>query len=118
MKILIFQTVYETLRIFLIAFVLFTVVLTIVFTIHYARKEGIPVTHITLLVPYLMVEVTRISIPATLLMATTTCFARMSGNNEIIALKSLGIPPWQILWPIMILGIAASLVSASRAVAS
>ncbi len=54
---------------------------------------------------------TRISLPMTLLLAVTTFFARMSGNNEVTALKSLGVPPWVFLWPVMVLGLLVSLAA-------
>ena len=63
------------------------------------------------MIPYLLPEQLRISVPMTLLFATTTFFARMSAGNEIIALKSLGISPWVIFWPVFVLSFVISLLT-------
>lgn len=100
---------WELLQTFVISLIVMTILLIIVGLIQKAMSESIPMTHVFRLVPFVMVEMAPISLPMTLLLAVTTFFARMSGSNEIIALKSLGIPPWMVLWPTLLLGFLISL---------
>lgn len=58
-----------------------------------------------------MLEMSPIVLPMALLLSTSLFFARMAGNNEVIALKSLGIPPWRFLLPVMIFGVLVSFVT-------
>lgn len=104
----------DMLKTFFFALFVCSIVLTIVFLVSIRMKpegQGLGLNHLLLMAPYMFVEVSRISIPMTLLVATTTFFARMAGSNEVIALKSLGIPPWRILWPVMVIGLLVSLFS-------
>lgn len=99
---------WELLYTFFFAFFAMTLLFIIGGLIQEAISQNVPLTHVARMTPYVMVEMSRISLPMTLLLTVTTFFARMSGNNEIIALKSLGISPWQILYPVFIFGILVS----------
>ncbi len=92
----------EILKTFLIALIALTLVLIIGVLVKEAVSKGIPIKHVVKLVPYVIIKMSPISIPMALLMAVTTFFAKMSGNNEIVALKSLGVSPWRLLWPVMV----------------
>ena len=99
---------WELICTFVFALIALTSLLIVGGLIKEAVSNGIPMTHVVRLVPYVVVEMSRISLPMTLLLAVTVFFAKMSGNNEIIALKSLGIAPWAVLWPVMLLGLIVS----------
>ncbi|MCL2624466.1 MAG: LptF/LptG family permease [Planctomycetaceae bacterium] len=86
-----------------------TLLLVLVFVVNEAIKLGLPFQHAIWLVPYTLPEQLRLSIPMTLLLATTVSFSRMAGNNEMIAVKSLGISPLQLMWPVWILALMFSL---------
>ena len=96
---------------FVFAFIALTSLLIVGALIQEAISKGLPLTHVVRLIPYVVVAMTRMSLPMTLLLAVTTFFAKMSGNNEVIALKSLGISPWAILWPVMFIGVIVSVVA-------
>jgi lipopolysaccharide export system permease protein len=51
------------------------------------------------------------SVPVTLLLAATSVFSRMSGANEVVAVKALGISPMVLLRPVLVLAFLLSLVS-------
>jgi lipopolysaccharide export system permease protein len=101
--------IWELLVTFLIAFIAMTTLLILGVLINEALSKDFPIITIVRMIPYVVVVTSRISLPMTLLLAVTTFFAKMSGNNEVIALKSLGIPPYAFLWPVMVLGIFVSL---------
>jgi lipopolysaccharide export system permease protein len=74
-------------------------------------NHGLPLLQIGLLIPYALPDAMRFSIPGTLLLATTTVYSRMSGYNEIVALKALGISPVTILWPVWVVAFLLSLLT-------
>ena len=86
-----------------------TLLFTLVLVVQEAVSQGIPFQHAIRLLPFMAVEQLRYSLPMTLLLATTTCFSRMSGSNEIIAIKALGIAPWRLLWPVWVFAVIVSL---------
>ena len=95
---------------FLFGFAVFTCLLLTVILVQKAIDNDIPLIHVGGLVPFALVETTAISLPVSLLLAVTTFFARMSGNNEVIALKALGIPPKSFLLPVFAIAILMSVV--------
>ncbi|MDR1141993.1 MAG: LptF/LptG family permease [Planctomycetaceae bacterium] len=101
--------IWELLVTFLVAFIAMTTLLIIGLLVEKALSKNVPIIPIVRMIPYVVVETSRISLPMTLLLAVTTFFAKMSGNNEVIALKSLGIPPYAFLLPVMAFGIFVSL---------
>ena len=95
---------------FLFGFVAFTGLFLIVGLVQTALEQHVPLIHIWQLVPFVFAETLRYTLPITLLLAVTIFFARMSGNNEIIALKALGVPPRAFLLPVFVLAFIISLV--------
>lgn len=101
---------FDILKIYFAALLILTVLLIMIFVVNQAIQLGLPFQHALFLIPYTMPEQLRLSIPMTLLLATTISFSRMAGNNEIIAAKALGIAPWQFIWPVWGLALAFSLL--------
>ena len=101
----------ELLKTFIFALLVMTPVLIVFGIVQQLLTKSVPIDRIPLLIPPIVVATAPISLPMALLLAVTTFFSGMSGANEVVALKSLGIPPRMILRPVMALGIAVSLVS-------
>jgi len=101
----------ELTLVFAFALTVLTVGVMIWFVVKDLLDHGLPLLEIGLLIPYLLPEALRLSIPATLLLATTTVYSRMSGCNEIVALKALGISPVTILWPVWVVAFLLSLLT-------
>jgi len=95
---------------FLIGFVVFTCLLLVVGLIQEAIDNHVPLMYVWELVPFVFVKMSPISLPVTLLLAVTIFFAKMSGNNEVIALKALGVPPKAFLLPVFALSLFVSVV--------
>ncbi|MBI1902358.1 MAG: LptF/LptG family permease [Planctomycetia bacterium] len=76
-----------------------------------AIEEGLGFKQIALLVPYLLPTSLSFTTPGALLFAATCVYGRMSGQNEIVALKSLGISPWAVLRPGLALAVVLSFVT-------
>lgn len=110
MKLFLRYILFDILKIYFAALLLLTVLLVLIIVVNEAMTLGLTMEHAVKLVPFTLPEQLRLSIPMTLLLATTVSFSRMAGNNEIIAAKSLGIAPWQLLWPVWVLAVIFSLV--------
>jgi len=100
--------IFDILKLFFASLLLITVILVLIIVVNQAMKEGVPFQHAIQLVPFALPEALRIAIPMTLLLATTISFSRMAGANEIIAAKSLGISPWRLVWPVLIVALIFS----------
>ncbi|MDR1484588.1 MAG: LptF/LptG family permease [Planctomycetaceae bacterium] len=101
----------ELIQTFLISLVVMGILFVIVGLVRVAMEKNIPVSQVLQLAPFTMLEMSPIVIPMALLLSTSLFFAKMAGNNEVIALKSLGIPPWRFLLPVMIFGVLVSFVT-------
>lgn len=62
------------------------------------------------IVPCVLPEVFRATFPIAFLLACCFFFGKMTCNNEIIALKAMGIPVYKILYPVWIMGVILSLL--------
>lgn len=58
------------------------------------------------LLPFATPIALRFAVPASILMATCSVFGRMSSDNEVVAAKSLGISPRNLLYPAFALAMA------------
>jgi lipopolysaccharide export system permease protein len=74
-------------------------------------RQGLGLRPIAKLLPYVLPGALRFSIPATMLLAGCSVFGRLAADQEIVALKALGIAPKQVLRPAWRLALAVSLVS-------
>lgn len=99
----------EVSKVFLVALTSLTLLLLIVGVVREATDQGLGVGQVILLLPYILPDALRFTVPATVLFAVSTVYGRMSGSNEIVAIKSLGISPMTIVWPTLALTFLLSL---------
>lgn len=111
MRLLTRYVLWELLKVFLVALTGLTVMLLIVGLVKQARDEGLGPAQVLMLIPYILPDMLRYTIPATILFAASSVYGRMSGSNEVVAIKSLGISPMAVLWPCFILSFALSLLT-------
>jgi len=111
MKILSRYILIELTKWFLISLTALTLIMVIFGVMREALDRGLPPAQVVMLIPYVLPEALRFSIPGTLLLAATSVFGRMSSSNEIVAIKSMGISPISILWPMWALAFVLSLVT-------
>ncbi|WP_254509588.1 LptF/LptG family permease [Anatilimnocola floriformis] len=62
------------------------------------------------LIPFALPAALSFAVPATILFATCFVYGRMSAENEVVAVKSLGISPLVLLAPVLALSFLLSLV--------
>ncbi|MBL8829148.1 MAG: LptF/LptG family permease [Planctomycetaceae bacterium] len=103
MNIITRHIVGEVLKVFFAVLGILTLLMIIFGLVRQAQEMGLEPRHVIRIVPYILPDSLRYTIPATILLAVTTIFGRMSGTNEIVALKSMGISPMAVLFPIFLL---------------
>ncbi len=109
MRILTRYILIELTKIFVLGLFALTPVILIAFISQLARRYSLPPAQIIQLVPYTVPFALSVALPVTLLLATTSVYSRMSGSNEVIALKAQGISPWTVIWPAVMVAFALSL---------
>ena len=111
MKILTRYILVELLKWFLLSLTVLTLIILLFFVAREAMRRGLPLEGVVKLVPCFLPIALWFAVPGTLLLATTSVYARLAGSNEVVATKALGISPRKILEPIWVLAFAASLVT-------
>lgn len=102
---------WELIKAFMLALFGLTLFLLIILLTQRAIQEGLGPVPVLRLIPYLLPDVLRMAIPLTMLMATCLVYGRMSGTNELVALKANGTSPMVAIWPVIFLAFIVSLVS-------
>lgn len=72
--------------------------------------KGVDLTYVIRLFGYLTPYLLSYSIPMSVLTATLLCFGRLSSDNEITAMRASGISLYRMACPVIIIGLALSLV--------
>jgi lipopolysaccharide export system permease protein len=109
MRILTRYVLVEVLKVFVVALTILTMMMILVGVVKEARDQGLEPRQILQIIPYILPDALRYTVPATILFAVSMVYGRMSGSNEVVALKSLGITPVVILWPVVALAFLLSL---------
>src|SRR3989304_1461048 len=108
MRILTRYVVFDLLTVFLLILTGLTLTIFILLVGKEAVDKGLGLGPLLRMVPYLLPQAMQFAVPATMLLATTYVYGRMSSYNEIVAIKALGISPMTVIWPALAL---ATLVS-------
>lgn len=111
MRILTRYILAELTKVFVVALFALMPVMLIAGVSQLAMRYSLPPAQILELVPYTVPFALSVALPVTLLLATTSVYARMSGSNEVIALKAQGISPWSVIWPAVAVAFVLSLAT-------
>lgn len=103
--------VIDLLRVFLVALFGLTSVIMMVFIVQDMLRESLTPLTALQLIPYAVPGALIFAIPGTVLFAVCTVYGRMAADNEIVAVKALGISPWLVIRPAVILALALSFVT-------
>jgi lipopolysaccharide export system permease protein len=101
----------EMLKVFLIALAGMTLFFLLIGLVKEAYNEGLGLKQIILLIPYVLPDALRFSVPATILFAACNVFGRLASGNEVVAVKASGISPMVLFWPAIILAFVVSLAA-------
>ncbi|MEM6798631.1 MAG: LptF/LptG family permease [Planctomycetota bacterium] len=108
MRILTRYVLAELLTVFLLTLLGMTTLIFVGQLGQEAVDKGLGLGPLVRIMPYLLPQAMQFAIPGTMLLATTSVYGRMASSNEVVALKSMGISPWKIVTPTLVL---ATLVS-------
>jgi lipopolysaccharide export system permease protein len=101
--------VWEVLKVFLAALVCLTLLVTLGMGFQEGLKWGLPPLVMFRTMPYMLPEMLGITFPVAMLYSVSNVFGRMTGTNEVVALKSLGVNPMVLVWPVLVLASFLSL---------
>ena len=101
--------IFEILKVFFTTLIVMTTIMLLIGLAHRAIREGMGPIPVLRLIPFVLPDALRFAIPGTILFAACSLYGRMAANNEILAIKSLGISPMVVIWPALILGFILSL---------
>lgn len=111
MRLLTRYVFFEFCKVFLTALGALTLLFLIVGVVKEALERGLGLGQVLPLIPYLLPNALLFTVPGTSLLAVCLVYGRMSGTNEVVALKSLGISPMDIIKPCLAAGFLLSLVT-------
>ncbi|MEC7498671.1 MAG: LptF/LptG family permease, partial [Planctomycetota bacterium] len=103
--------IIELLKVFLVALTGMSTLMLLVFLIYEAIRQGLTASAAIQLIPYMMPHALCFAIPGTILFSVCSVFGRMASANEVVAIKSLGISPQAIIFPVFTLSFTLSLVT-------
>jgi lipopolysaccharide export system permease protein len=98
----------QLLAVFFFSLGVLTLLILVIGLVKEAHDQGLGMVQIAQMIPFVLPMALTFSIPATALFTVSLVYGRMASANEVVALKSLGISPWSILWPMFC---AATLLS-------
>ncbi|MGH8101053.1 MAG: LptF/LptG family permease, partial [Chthoniobacterales bacterium] len=101
----------ELLKVFLVSLAGMTLFFLMFGLVKEAYQEGLGLKQILLLIPYVLPDALRFSVPATILFGACSVFGRLASGNEVIAIKASGISPMVLLWPAIALAFVVSLIA-------
>ncbi|MBN1911624.1 MAG: LptF/LptG family permease [Pirellulales bacterium] len=111
MKILTRYILIELVKWFLLSLTVLTMIFVVFVVAQKAIAKGLPPAQVIELIPYVLPQAVTYTLPGTLLLAATSVYGRMSGFNEVVAIKAQGISPRKLLEPIWALAFVASLLT-------
>jgi len=111
MRILTRYVLIELSKVFLLSLGAMTLMMIIVGVAREALQQSLPPAQVFCLIPYILPDALRVAVPVTMLLATTTVFGRMSGLNEFVATKAMGISPLTLVWPLLAVSVFLSFVT-------
>jgi len=94
---------WEIAKVFLLCLGITVLLMTVGGGVNEGLKKGLPPGVILNMLPYFIPEMLRYTIPGCMLFAVCTAFGRMAASNEITAIKSAGINPMELMWPVLTL---------------
>lgn len=103
--------VRELLGTFLVALVALTMIMIIQGVVAEAIRMNLGLGPMLRLIPYVVPNALVFAVPGTILFSVCMVYGRMSADNEIVALKSLGIGPRAVMIPAYVIGFLLSLVT-------
>lgn len=100
----------EFLKVFVSALGIMTCFILLAVMGQEAIRHGLSLLNVIRLLPYAFPIALLYAVPGTSLFAACSVYGRMSANNEVLAIKSLGLSPMVLIWPNLALAFVLSVV--------
>lgn len=71
-------------------------------------REGLKPVQLQGILLYLFPFTLPFAVPCGILIASVMAFGRLSGDNELLAIRSSGVNLWSVVWPVLALGLLLS----------
>lgn len=110
MRIFTFYITWQLVKVFSISLIAITLVMVLFGVGQQAVQMNLGLEPLLRIIPFILPNSLAFAIPGTVLYTVCTVYGGMSADNEIIALKALGVPPKTILWPAWGMAFVLSLV--------
>lgn len=101
--------VWELLKIFVGALLFVTVVVMLILVGQQALRMNLGLLPTLRVSQFILPQALAFAVPAAILFAVCFVYGRMSADNEVTAIKALGISPMALLWPGYVLALVLSL---------
>jgi lipopolysaccharide export system permease protein len=111
MHILTRYVLLEFIKVFVVTLGAMTLLMIIVGVVREAHENGLGIAQVIQLIPFILPDSLRFTVPGTVLFAACSMYGRMAGGNEITAIKALGISPWVLIRPVLALVFLISLAT-------
>ena len=98
----------ELLKVFGLALGVLTLIFILLGLVREAQEQGLAPAQVVQLIPFVLPDALRYTVPATVLLAVSLVYGRMSGSNEVTALKAAGISPLTVMKPVFVLAFLLS----------
>ncbi len=99
----------ETMKVFAVTLAGMTLLMILVGLAQEAIQKGLGPVPILRMIPFVLPNALRFAVPGTILFAACSVYGRISADNEMVAVKSLGIPPMKLISPVLALAFIVSL---------
>ncbi|MBX9792016.1 MAG: LptF/LptG family permease [Pirellulales bacterium] len=111
MRIVSRYVLFELLKTFIATATGLTMMMIVIGVVQEAHRQGLGPAQVVRMLPFILPDALRFSLPATILFTTSSVYGRMSSSNEIVALKSAGVSPLAVLMPVYALATVLSLAT-------
>ncbi|MEM9352659.1 MAG: LptF/LptG family permease [Planctomycetota bacterium] len=108
MKILTQYILLDLIATFLATLISMTVFVLVFLVGDEAIDKGLGLSAVLRTIPYFLPQAMALTVPGTMLLATTIVYGRVASGNEIVAVKSLGVTPMSLVKPALILAAITS----------
>lgn len=102
---------FDFIRVFVVTLFILTPILLFSLLGFELRHQGIGPSAMLKIMPYILPSAMYICIPAATLFASVTVFGRLSRENELTAIKAMGVSPMAIIWPTLFLSVLLSVAT-------
>lgn len=101
----------DFMRVFVVTIVIMTPILLFSLLGFELRHQGVGPAAFLGIMPYVLPSALYICIPAATLFAAVTVFGKMSRENELTAIKAMGVSPMAVIWPTLLLAAGLSFLT-------